>query len=104
MNITPQEIIDFCFSDRISKQWFSSEKENLAFLYMPFMHSEDLADQELSVKLYRENKLEANIGFAEHHREIIRRFGRFPHRNGILGRVSSEEEIHYLASENAFTG
>jgi len=80
------------------------EKEKLAFLYMPFMHSEDLADQELSVKLYRENDLETNIGFAEHHRDIIRRFGRFPHRNSILGRESSAGELQYLASEGAFKG
>ena len=80
------------------------EKDKLAFLYMPFMHSEDLIDQDMSVKLYRHNKLENNIKFAEHHREIIRRFGRFPHRNIILGRENTEAEIKYLASQKAFRG
>lgn len=80
------------------------DKDKLAFLYMPFMHSEDLSEQDLSVKLYRDNSLEANIAFAEHHREIIRKFGRFPHRNQILGRENTEDEYRYLTSENAFTG
>ena len=182
MIITPQEIIDFWFSDRVKSQWFAStpeldkevmekyeaiweqaasgelddwgddpdgclalviildqfplnmfrgqaksfktedkavdvaltavnegldqkiEKEKLAFLYMPFMHSEDLTNQDISVKLYKENNLDANIKFAEHHRDIIRKFGRFPHRNGILERESTAEEIVYLSSENAFKG
>lgn len=182
MNITPQEIIDFWYSDRIRKQWFSSTpeldkeildkygalweaasigelddwadnpagnlalvivldqfplnmfrgqaksfkserkavetalhainqnfderiaKERLAFLYIPLMHSENLAEQDLSLKLFREKSLDANLRFAEHHREIIRQFGRFPHRNAILGRNSTAEEIKYLASKNAYKG
>ena len=78
--------------------------ERLAFLYMPLMHSESLADQELSVKLYEAAKLESNLRFAQHHRELIRKFGRFPHRNRILGRQSSQEEIEYLSSKEAFLG
>jgi len=80
------------------------DKEKLAFLYMPFMHSEKLEDQDLSVKLYKQSNLDNNIRFAEHHREIIRKFGRFPHRNKILERKSTEEEFKYLASKNAFKG
>ncbi len=76
----------------------------LAFLYMPFMHSEDLADQDLSVQLFEAAGLENNLRFAQHHREIIRRFGRFPHRNAILGRVSTAEETVYLNSKEAFKG
>jgi len=68
-----------------------------AFLYMPFMHSEVLADQELSVALYAEANLQHNLRFARHHMDIVRRFGRFPHRNRILGRESSAEELAYLA-------
>lgn len=75
-----------------------------AFLYMPFMHSEDLADQERSVALYSAAGLDSNLRFARHHRELIRRFGRFPHRNAILGRVSTAEEIAYLNSKEAFHG
>ncbi len=78
--------------------------ERLAFLYMPLMHSENLADQELSVNLFETAKLENNLRFAQHHRELIRRFGRFPHRNRILGRESRQEEIAYLASKEAFLG
>lgn len=78
--------------------------EKLAFLYMPLMHSEALEDQELSVRLYEEANLEGNLHFARHHRELIKKFGRFPHRNAILGRKSTEEEIEYLKSKNAFLG
>ena len=80
------------------------EKEKLAFLYMPLMHSENLAEQDLSVKMFKESNLDANIKFAEHHREIVKHYGRFPHRNKILGRQSTAAEIKYLASENAFKG
>lgn len=80
------------------------DRDKLAFLYMPFMHSEHISEQDLAVKLYREARLDANLKFAEHHRNIIRKFGRFPHRNAILGRESTEEELQYLASEGAFKG
>lgn len=76
----------------------------LAFLYMPLMHSEDLADQDLSVELFAAAGLDNNLRFAKHHREIVRRFGRFPHRNAILGRSSTSEEIDYLNSDEAFKG
>jgi uncharacterized protein (DUF924 family) len=59
------------------------------------MHSEDLADQERCVALYREAGDE-NLRYAEEHRDIIRRFGRFPHRNGMLGRATTPEEQAYL--------
>ncbi len=78
--------------------------EHKAFLYMPFMHSEDLADQELSLRLYAAPGLESNLRFARHHHDIVARFGRFPHRNAALGRDSSEAEIEYLDSKQAFTG
>lgn len=79
-------------------------KERLMFLYMPLMHSEYLADQDESVRLFDVMGLEANARFARHHREIVRRFGRFPHRNALLGRVSTADELAYLASKEAFTG
>jgi len=78
--------------------------ERVAFLYMPLMHSENLADQDLAVKLFEQANLAHNLRFATHHRELIRRFGRFPHRNLILGRESSAEEIEYLNSKEAFLG
>lgn len=78
--------------------------ERVAFLYMPLMHSESLADQDRSVELFTAAGLEENLRFARHHRELIRRFGRFPHRNAVLGRPSSTEERAYLVSKEAFTG
>ncbi len=75
-----------------------------AFLYMPFMHSESLQDQDRSVALFEAAGLKANLSFARHHRELIRRFGRFPHRNAILGRQSTSEERAYLESDEAFRG
>ena len=80
------------------------EVEQRAFLYMPFMHSENLADQQLASTLFDQEGLEGNYRFALHHRGIIEKFGRFPHRNAILGRPSSAEEIEYLNSREAFTG
>lgn len=70
-----------------------------AFFYIPFMHSESLADQEYCVALFKERLPGSyNERYAVDHCEIIRRFGRFPHRNRILGRPSTPEEIAYLES------
>jgi uncharacterized protein (DUF924 family) len=70
------------------------------FLYMPFEHSEDLADQDRAVELMRSlDRFEETRGleeWAERHRVIIRRFGRFPHRNAALGRASTREETEFL--------
>ena len=71
---------------------------------MPFMHSENLADQDRSVTLFEAAKLENNVQFASHHRDIVKKFGRFPHRNAILGRDSTDAEIEYLNSKEAFLG
>jgi uncharacterized protein (DUF924 family) len=74
------------------------------FLYLPFMHGEALADQERSVRLYQQAGLEDSLRFARHHHALIQRFGRFPHRNALLGRASTAEERAYLASPEAFHG
>ena len=76
----------------------------VSFLYMPFMHSEDLDDQALAVKLFNKPGLESNYRFARHHYNIVERFGRFPHRNKILSRKSSDAEIEYLDSREGFQG
>jgi len=73
-----------------------------AFMYMPFMHSEDLADQERSVVLFEKNRLTKNLRYAKHHREVIRRFGRFPHRNNALNRPSTDAEKAWLSSPEGF--
>ncbi len=80
------------------------DQQQRAFLYLPFMHSESLADQDRAVELFEEAGLDGNLRWAKHHREIVRRFGRFPHRNAILGRESTAEELAWLASEEAFRG
>ncbi len=82
----------------------SLDDSQKAFLYMPFMHSESLADQDRSVALFRAAGLSENAQFAEHHRDIIRRFGRFPHRNAILGREDTPQECAYCSSAGAYLG
>jgi uncharacterized protein (DUF924 family) len=62
------------------------------FFYMPFQHSESLADQERSLALFEELGDDYQLGFARKHRDVIARFGRFPHRNAVLGRANSEAE------------
>lgn len=79
-------------------------KDRLSFLYMPLMHSENSADQALSVQLFEQAGLAANIRFARHHRDIIWKFARFPHRNRILNRKSTQLELDYLNSKHAFKG
>ena len=66
------------------------------FFYLPFEHSEDLADQDFGLSLSAENGVEDDVKWAGIHREIVARFGRFPHRNPALGRVTTEEEQAFL--------
>jgi uncharacterized protein (DUF924 family) len=69
------------------------------FFYLPLMHSESLPDQERSVRLFRlHGEGGDNLDHARAHRAVIRRFGRFPYRNGPLGRVTTEAEHAWLAS------
>jgi uncharacterized protein (DUF924 family) len=63
------------------------------FLYMPFQHSEDLGDQQRSLLLFTALGDEYQLGFAVKHHDVVKRFGRFPHRNRILGRAPRPEEI-----------
>ena len=76
----------------------------VSFLYMPLMHSEVLADQELCVECFTKRNIQENLRFAKHHHDLIVEFGRFPHRNEMLGRTSTTEEIIYLKSKRSFTG
>ncbi len=75
------------------------------FAYMPFMHSEALADQQRSVALFATMQDDPDnsesLGSARRHCEIIARFGRFPHRNAILGRATPPEEASFLADPDA---
>lgn len=74
-----------------------------AFLYLPFEHSENMADQKKSVELFSSLKND-NAGyydFAVRHYDVIKKFGRFPHRNAILGRQSTTEEEEYLSAPDS---
>jgi uncharacterized protein (DUF924 family) len=81
------------------------------FMYIPFMHSEDLADQDRCIELFEALRdeqtgrgrdfVDYSLRFAAMHRDIVAKFGRFPHRNAILGRPSTPEEIKFLEGPNS---
>lgn len=73
------------------------------FVYLPFEHSEDHADQQHCVRLFRDLGDAENLKYAELHEDIIRRFGRFPHRNSVLGRATTAEEQAFL-NDGGFAG
>jgi uncharacterized protein (DUF924 family) len=70
-------------------------------LYMPFMHSESLTIHDVAVELFTENGVESTLDFELKHRVIIEKFGRYPHRNKILGRHSSQAEIVFLGQHGS---
>lgn len=78
---------------------FDSELEpgKKAFLYMPFMHSESPEIHEIALYLFDQPGLEDNFNYEIRHKEIIDRFGRYPHRNQVLGRESTKEELEFLS-------
>jgi uncharacterized protein (DUF924 family) len=67
-----------------------------SFLYMPFMHSESLKIHEIALGLYEKNGIRNNYDFEVEHKLIIEQFGRYPHRNKLLDRVSTDDEIEFL--------
>lgn len=67
-----------------------------SFMYMPFMHSESLLIHDQAINLFTELGSDSQLNFEKRHRHIIEKFGRYPHRNQILGRVSSLEEKEFL--------
>lgn len=69
------------------------DRQERGFLYMPFQHSENLVDQNRGVLLFTGLGDEEQLGYAKKHRDVIERFGRFPHRNAILGRAPRPDEI-----------
>jgi uncharacterized protein (DUF924 family) len=72
-----------------------------SFLYMPFMHSEALVIHDVAVQLYTQNGSQNSLDFELKHRDIIQEFGRYPHRNAILGRVSTPAELKFLTQANS---
>jgi uncharacterized protein (DUF924 family) len=109
---TPEAFAQDSKAIKVAEQGLESGADRLLrpierlFFYLPFEHSEDLADQDRSVELFRdlaasvpENHRQTFAGFVDYavkHREVITRFGRFPHRNLILGRESTAEEKAFL--------
>ena len=71
------------------------------FLYMPFMHSESLVIHDVAVQLYTSNGVKNSLDFELKHRDIIQSFGRYPHRNDILGRTSTTAELAFLTQANS---
>lgn len=93
--------LDLCLS-AIDAGWEDRyPPERRIFVYMPLMHAESRAMQDLSVAKFAELGLDDNLAFARNHREVIRQYGRFPSRNGALGRTSTEEERTYLSRPDA---
>ena len=72
-----------------------------SFLYMPFMHSESLQIHEIAVELFHQEGMQSNLEFELSHKRIIEKFGRYPHRNKILGRTSTAEEIDFLTQPDS---
>jgi uncharacterized protein (DUF924 family) len=99
---TDDQAIDIArkaLAKRLDEKLGEDEKQ---FLYMPFMHSEILADQEHSVALFRAQNAGKNEKFAVEHRDIVAKFGRFPHRNKVLGRESTPAERVFLLKHEGF--
>jgi uncharacterized protein (DUF924 family) len=82
---------------------FDKELEPIerVFLYMPFMHSESIIIHKEAKRLFNQPQMEVNYDFELKHATIIERFGRYPHRNDILGRQSTPEEIEFLKQPNS---
>jgi uncharacterized protein (DUF924 family) len=82
----------------VARGWLAGETEQARrqFWLMPQMHAEDLAVQEAALPLFERFTDARTTGFARRHRDVIARFGRFPHRNAVLGRQSSGEELAFL--------
>ncbi len=72
-----------------------------SFLYLPFMHSESTLIHQQAVKLFKDNNMDASYQFELKHKQIIDRFERYPHRNEILGRQSTQQEIEFLTQPNS---
>ena len=83
--------------DCVKRHWIGHKNPDYRhFMLMPMMHSEDLAIQDRALPLFKEHTDERTHAIAVKHHGIIARFGRYPHRNAILGRKSSDEEIKFL--------
>ena len=96
-----REVAERAIAAGLDRQLSDSHK---LMLYLPYMHGESIADQDRAIALFTAAGMTENVQWANHHRDIVQRFGRFPHRNAILGRDSSAEEIGWLDSPDGFNG
>jgi len=94
------QIAEHCINQGLDVQLTNTQRN---FMYMPFMHSEDIKLQQKSLDLFKELNPD-DTKFAIHHYNIIKKYGRFPHRNKILRRVNTSDEEYYLSTKEAFTG
>ena len=97
------ERIDLVFTDIVMPgalrgQDLALPSERRVFLYMPYMHSESRLVHAEAERLFTALGIADNLDFERRHRAIVERFGRYPHRNAILGRTSSAEELAFLAT------
>ncbi|MEA1888767.1 MAG: DUF924 family protein [Pseudomonadota bacterium] len=93
-------LVQEAVANQVDKELTAPQK---SFLYMPLMHSESALIHETALELYSQPGLEFNLDFEKKHKAIIDRFGRYPHRNAILGRESTDEEVEFLAGpESSF--
>jgi uncharacterized protein (DUF924 family) len=90
-----REVADRAIARGVDQRFDSVMRQ---FVYLPFEHSEDLADQQRSVALFKALGDAENLRYAEVHEDIIRKFGRFPHRNQVLGRTTTDAEAAFLKS------
>jgi len=112
---TPAAFAHDAYALKLCKQGLKLEHDkklcfiHRLFFYHPLHHSENLEDQELCVKLTEQvtqevhgNQANSFLTYVKQHRDIIKQFGRFPHRNKVLDRISTEEELTYLQSAKTF--
>ena len=78
------------------------KSQQRSFLYMPFMHSESKVIHKKAVELFSDPDLKLNLEFEYRHKKIIDRFGRYPHRNKVLGRTSTSEKIAFLEEKKPY--
>ena len=109
------DILKFWFEEIEPAKWWSKDLQEAIsvgadveldqsqrnFLYMPFMHSESLIIHDVAVELYTQNGSQYSLEFELKHRDIIQKFGRYPHRNSILGRTSTQAELEFLTQANS---
>ena len=76
------------------------DEEVRTFFYLPFTHAEEVGAQKTALRLYERLGEPESLGWARHHHDVVARFGRFPHRNTILGRESTAEELAFLAVDD----